>query len=402
MVAAGNLAGQIITIGSAPILSRLYSPAEFGVLATVSAIATIGAVLAPLTLHQAVHVPRDPTDAIALVRVSLNITALFCALYAGLAAVVCWSSGALQWAYVPIAAGASAVVDVLCYWATREGLFTLLVQSRLIGAVCGVGAMCLLSSWDVFGLLTGNTLGALASAAWLLTRFLRTATPRPNRPMRSILAQYRHFPLWRLPAGLLNTALNQMPLWMFSHVFGATVVGQYSLVQRAFNAPTVLVGSATNDVFQREAGQALRTRGECRAEFGRFAILLIGVGGSIALIIAAFGPPLFAAVFGEPWRDAGEMARWLALLFALRFVLSPLSALLIIAGRAGWDLVLQVWLLVGTAATWVVAVQTRSVSTTIVSLTVVAAMFYGANTVIARWIATGRLPACTIAQRNPG
>lgn len=397
-IAAGNLAGQALTIGSAPVLSRLYAPAEFGIFATVLTVVTIAGVVAPLALHQAVHVPREESTAIALTRASLKLTLIATAVFILAATAVCAVTGTLHWAFVPAAAAAAACIDILTYWSTREGRFRLLVQARFAGALLGVGAMLALSAWGVFGLLGGHTLGALATAGWLAAGFVRTApAPAPDAPtLGNLLRRFRHFPQWRLPAGLLNATITQFPLWIFSHVFGPAAVGQFSLTQRVFNAPTAMLGSAITDVFQREAGLALRTRGECRPEFRRFAALLFGIAIVIAGIVAWFGPGLFAWAFGEPWRPAGELARWLTPLFLLRFVLSPLTALLILASRAGLDLALQIWLLIGSAAAWVTALHTGSVAATITVLTAAVAVFYAGSIAVAARIASGRLPVADV------
>lgn len=401
LIAAGNLAGQVIVVGSAPLLSRLYAPADFGVFATIVAAATLGAVLTPLSLHQAIHVPTDPAVVARLVRASLRLALGGAALCLVPALVLVQTTKVSTWSLAPVTLAAAACADILTYWATREGLFRVLVQARLAGAILGVAGMVLLSRWHAMGLLAGHTLGACASALWLAWRFRNLAPTTGPVAVTTLLREYRYFPLWRLPATLLNTAVVQMPLWMFTQVFGPAIVGQFSMTQRVFNAPVTLLGSAIGDVFQREAGQALRTRRECRAEFGRFGLLLLGIGAVIAGMVGLFGPVLFAWVFGEPWREAGELARWLAPLFVLRFVFSPLSALLILGARPGLDLLLQLWLLAGNALAWWLAVRSESLPTTIIALTAASAVFYAGSTFVAWRIATARLPVGATHQPAP-
>jgi len=54
---------------------------------------------------------------------------------------------------------------------------------------------------------------------------------------------------------------------------------------------------------------------------------------------------LFAFAFGEVWRGAGTIAVWLLPLFALRFIASPLSYMVYIAGKQHIDLLWQIVLL---------------------------------------------------------
>jgi O-antigen/teichoic acid export membrane protein len=54
-----------------------------------------------------------------------------------------------------------------------------------------------------------------------------------------------------------------------------------------------------------------------------------------------FAPAAFAAAFGEPWREAGELARALALYIGLHFVASPLSVVTMAWGAQAWALKLS-------------------------------------------------------------
>ena len=54
------------------------------------------------------------------------------------------------------------------------------------------------------------------------------------------------------------------------------------------------------------------------------------------LLIA--GPTLFAAVFGEAWRNAGEMTRLLVPMYLARFVVTPVAQTLNVSGRQSQQL----------------------------------------------------------------
>ena len=62
---------------------------------------------------------------------------------------------------------------------------------------------------------------------------------------------------------------------------------------------------------------------------------------------------MFAAVFGEAWRPAGELAQILAPLCFLNFIASPLSYVFFVAGKQKVDLVWQVALFLTTLCAFV-------------------------------------------------
>ena len=68
-----------------------------------------------------------------------------------------------------------------------------------------------------------------------------------------------------------------------------------------------------------------------------------GAFASLPLVGALwlFAPAAFAWAFGEPWRDAGELAHALALYIGLHFVASPLAVVTMAWGAQAWALKLS-------------------------------------------------------------
>jgi O-antigen/teichoic acid export membrane protein len=65
------------------------------------------------------------------------------------------------------------------------------------------------------------------------------------------------------------------------------------------------------------------------------------------------GPPLFALVFGEPWRVAGVMAQALVVSQLARFVVMPVSQTLSLYNRLDLELLTSVLMMLGLAAAFV-------------------------------------------------
>lgn len=393
LVAGGNAAGQVITLAAAPVLARLYTPHAFGEFAIVVSITSVVAAMATLCFDQAIHAPPSREDAAGMARLALRYALLTSTTSLAIVATAILGFAApIHLWLLPALIAANAFSAIFSNWANREALFTSLVRARLVGAAVGTLATLGFFRAGTWGLIWGQTLGAAASAAWLGLVFLRTApSAASGASLPDLQRRFRAYPLWRMPADLINTAVGQVPLWIFGNVFGAATAGHFSLVHRVYQAPVTLVGNALRDVFVREAGEAYRTRGECAVEFDQFARTLAALGLLVCLPVVCFGPSLFAFVFGEPWRDAGSLARWLGLWYFLRFAISPLTAMLVLGTRLGIDLVLQSVLLLGVAATWAYATTTQSLTGTIVVLTAATFVFYGANYFISRALALGRL-----------
>jgi O-antigen/teichoic acid export membrane protein len=134
---------------------------------------------------------------------------------------------------------------------------------------------------------------------------------------------------------------------------GVKAAGLYALTQRVVAAPVSLLAASVLEVFKRESVHEFQTLGHCSSAY-RYtfkALLLLGVGPALVLLL--FSPTLFSWVFGPAWREAGQLAQYLAPLCLLNFIASPLSYVFFVAGKQKVDLVWQIALFCSTLAAFV-------------------------------------------------
>ena len=72
-VASGSAAAQLLLSLALPVLARLYTPAEYGVLAVYSAILTVLVVVASLRYESAIRLPREESSAGSLLVLTLGL-----------------------------------------------------------------------------------------------------------------------------------------------------------------------------------------------------------------------------------------------------------------------------------------------------------------------------------------
>jgi O-antigen/teichoic acid export membrane protein len=176
---------------------------------------------------------------------------------------------------------------------------------------------------------------------------------RPSPAMRHYLTRHQKFWRFSLPSNLLNVLVGQLPLFMIGARYGALAAGLFALTQRVLSAPVALLASSVLEVFKRQSVHDFQAHGNCRDAY-RYtfkALVLLGIGPSLVLLL--FSPQLFAWIFGENWRPAGEMAQILAPLYFLNFIASPLSYVFFVAGKQKMDLVWQVALFAMTVTVFV-------------------------------------------------
>ena len=348
--------GQVITIAASPALTRLYEPRDFGVMALFASVSAILVAFSTGQYHSAIVLPEDDFEGYAVLAGSVLLTALS----ASIALVGAVVAGAFV--EVPLGLAAAIAIYVLSlgvseslhHWLMRTTQFRLLARVRLLIVALSTGLTLSLGVYKTAnGLIIGAVVGQLIPTVYLALEVLRRL-PENRRVVASehitrALRRYRDFPRYSLPGELLNSAAYQMPTLLITRWFDTATTGLYSLTQRVLSMPMALVSRAVLDVFKQRASADYARDGQASVVFRKTFISLTAIGVPGFLLLALIAPPLFAWVFGPEWREAGEFARILSPMFALRFVASPLSYMLLIADRQRLNLVLQALLLVATA-----------------------------------------------------
>ena len=351
----GTAFAQALPIAVSPILTRLYTPEEFGVFAMYLAVASILGVLVTGRYELAILIPKQDRDDIHIAALSAVLSVLLSGLL--LLVVIAFNQPIAQllgapelsaWLYwVPASTLLSGIYQSLNYWSNRKSQYKRLAISRTVqsgsaslaqlgAGYAGVGAT---------GMVGGQLAGQVFSTA-VLTRLIYQEdkaliqTIQKNRII--VLAKkYLNFPKYMIPGQLFNVASGQAPLFILAIFFGPLVVGFYSLSQRVLVAPMSLVGGAIGDVYRNEAAKYYRENGNCLSVYKSAMAKLFILSLLVTLPILLFGPDLYSLIFGESWRQAGEIGSLLAIMIFFQGISSPTSQTVLLAGLQKIDLIWQ-------------------------------------------------------------
>jgi O-antigen/teichoic acid export membrane protein len=361
-IVSGSVVGQGLVILAYPLLTRLYDPAEFGLLTVFTSVVGMLSVISTAALEAAIPIPVEDRDAAAVAWASLFcvcLTALFTALVglvaaAPLAELLGVPPLADMWWLVALTVGIFGTYLVLSEWMVRDRSYGALGRRNLLQGVgqatTQVGAG--FAGVGPIGLLLGTGVGRLCAMGGLLSRRGLLRQPRPRlADVRAAFARFRRFPQLALPSALINSAGLELPLLLIAALYGDARAGLLGLAVRVIGGPTTIVGQAVNQVFTGESSAALRNpQGALGASIRRAVLRLVAVGFVPAALVAIAGPGLFGTVFGTEWAEAGEYARYLALGYLAQFAVIPVSPALWLLERQGRELawaVLRVLLTAG-------------------------------------------------------
>lgn len=400
----GTSLAQAIPIAISPILTRLYSPEEFGRFALYLAVAVIASVLVTGRYELAILLPRQDRDALHVAALAISLSILFST---GLLAIVIFfahpianllgDAALAPWLYwVPASTLLLGVYQSLNYWSNRKAQYKRLAISRTVQS--GSAALAQLGCGYVGSGAAGLVGGQLAGQA-LATSVLARLVWREDRGLIRTLGvprslafakKYINFPKYLIVAHGFNTASGQMPVLLLSALFNTTAAGFFTLTQRVMAAPMSLVAGALGDVFRQEASQAYIRQGNCKAIYEKTFKRLLSISIVPFSIFFLAAPELFAWVFGEQWRVAGEYAQILTPLAFLQFVTTPLSSVYVFAEKQRIDLLWQICLLILVTVSFFGGKFFTNEKIAIVMFSASYCLMYGVNGVVSYSLAAGR------------
>jgi len=134
----------------------------------------------------------------------------------------------------------------------------------------------------------------------------------------------------------MTTAVALIAAWQ-----GPAAAGFWGLALRYLKAPATLVGCAVSQALYPALAASGAATEESRRAPRRIMRTLEMLALPLVLALWLIPPAAYAAAFGAYWREAGELARALALYIGLHFVASPLSVATMAWGAQAWALKLS-------------------------------------------------------------
>lgn len=333
----GSGAGQILLFLAYPVISRLYSTADFGVLAIFTAISMPLTAVASFRYELALPGAKTREEAEQLAAACALITllvasgSLFLLSLSFLSERVreAFSGNILFIAFIPLAVLAGGTMRWLNYWYVRHRKFKVIAlgsvtQSSAMAATQIAGGALILGP---FGLLASQFFAPLAAFLFMTLK----AGPRPSAVWRvpatnvmAVVRRYRTFSVYGAPHAFVNATGQHLPSFLFASLLGLGPAGIFLMAQRILRHPADLTGEAIRQAAFPELVKAAENRKLASAVMRISAVLAL-VTLPALVIIVIYGPELFAVVLGEQWRESGTIASYLIFYVASSFLNVPVN-----------------------------------------------------------------------------
>jgi len=312
----GTTIAQAIPIAISPILTRIYTPEEFGIFALYISVASILSVVATGRYELAIMLPQKDEDALNIVALSILIS--FLVSFVALLIVFIFNSQITHllgnpeisfWLYfIPITVLLTGIYQSFNYWSNRKKQYKRLAMSRVIqsGTTATTNLGMGFGGFGSGGLILSRVLGQGLATVVLGKMVWREDSYRLKEIKRlkifALAKRYIKFPKYDIPSSIIYTIYTNMAIIFFTKFFEASVSGFYFFSNRIIKTPFSFFISAFSDVFYQKLSKT-KNYDEIAKEINLFSLKLFKIT-FIPFIIVIYSSYYYVEpIFGEKWKD---------------------------------------------------------------------------------------------------
>ncbi len=332
IVMSGTVIAQIIAYALYPIISRLFTPEDFGIFGSFSAVVGIIGSLITLDYSQALMLPKEKSDALNLFCLSIISTIFITLIVSTLSIIkpsIFYNLTKMQGIWPLILFVLTIVISGINYasqaWAVRSKAFKQTSASQVIRSIGSSGSRIIFGIFKTgsFGLIISNIIANFGATLNLI----RVVIPdlislRGNISLsriKSLSKEYIDFPLYSASQNFINAISSGLPVLLLTNFYGLAVAGAYAFGVNLIHAPMSLVLTALRQVLFQKACEYQNEGKGIYLLYIRTVLILFAMAIIPSLILIIWAPQIFAFIFGARWHLAGVLARsliiWLAVVF---------------------------------------------------------------------------------------
>lgn len=357
VVAGWTMIAQIIMVLASPIVSRLYTPTDFGIFAVYAGLATILSIIGCGNYDFAIPYAKNVETERSLVFLCVIILPLTTALVTIFMMVegeriFKWFNVLFKTEYVwaiPSTMFVLCCFSITQHLALRKKNYLQYAQGNVVQSVAtvvfqvGFGMVVFPS-----GLILGYFLGRLSAAIFAVSAAIglsQICYERSDLKIKQVAARYKKFPVFLTWSSIFHHVSSEILVFTMAAFFQPATAGLVSLSQRVLQLPAIVLTNAVGKVFislAQDAKRAGMLTSITETVVKTLAIIAIPCFSIIGLV----APNAFSLIFGPSWHMAGVYAQCLLPWITIMFIAAPLSAVLTTLQKQEYELFFQIILFV--------------------------------------------------------
>ena len=360
VVATGTLAAQLLNVAFSPIITRLFTPEQFGIQGLFVSILSVIAPVVTLSLPLAIVVAKSQSEELALHRVTRTLSfiiagAMIVALVGGqhqINGLFKLPADSLVLFLLPL--GVVLTADQLSweYRAVRHEQFrassVASFGQALATNIAKVGLGLVMPS--AFTLSAANAVSPGFKALLMSLNYRKQVKVAPEdrdaskrMTVTDLVKRRRDFVLFRTPNDVISAASHALPVILLALLFTPAIAGFYTLARSVLNLPAQVLAKSVGDVLYFRFAQLHRAHSSMVRLLSKSTLGLLAISSVLLGLFALVAPPMFAFVFGKEWREAGVVGIWMSLWIVFYLANVPASKAAVVIRKQNAMLILSIF-----------------------------------------------------------
>lgn len=322
---SANVVAQVIGLIVYPILTRIYSPEDFGLLNLFLSISGVLVILSTAEYYNAIVLPKNDKEGVGV----FYLCACILFLVVGLTALSVFFSDKLALLFntpalanyywlMPILVLVLGGWNILNYWYVRCARYGSISRYQLsqstFSAVTkiGFGHLGVLQGGMIYSIVLAPLISLIISLVSLARDKMVSGWSRPSwNNIKHVAYRYYKFPLYTLPRSFVNMVAGQLPVLLLTPLYGSQYVGWWSMALLLGFMPISMITKSIYQVLYQYTTDRVNNNQPIGVYFRRFTIFVLVLGAPLFGILYWFLPDLTLLFLGEGWDETGVYLRWM-------------------------------------------------------------------------------------------
>lgn len=344
MILSSGIA-QVILIITTPIITRLYSPTEFGEFTIFSNIAMILIPIINARYDLLIVNTKNDRSANILSQISFLISLLILLILIPIFAISAWlyPNFILDFIFIIIMLFLVSLTNIFTNYLNKERKYKVLSLINVFRA----GSMALLQI--IFGLLALGSLGLIIgfSLSYIAGITLGYKTfkkhfniVRDKEETKALFLENKNQLVYSTPSILLNSLSFSVVVFFIGILYTNTEVGIYGMAIRVLGIPVTIISLGLSKIFMQQANDYYIEHGNFRNLLLKFSFILVIVSIILYVPLYLFSEELVNILLGHSWVDAITVIKIVIPLFVIRLIVSTVSLSVIVLQKQQLELIL--------------------------------------------------------------
>jgi Membrane protein involved in the export of O-antigen and teichoic acid len=357
---SGTALGQLIAFLAYPALTRLYSNAEFGILASFLSVCGILTALSTGRYEESFVIAKDKKETTSLVGLSLKLLFAFSLLFFIILlffrkeslALFKWDALEPFWVYIPLTIFFTGLFNLFNNLATREKQFKRMTSSSLTQNLVSTAAKLVFGflSFTGIGQILSNLLSYLGGNLpfYSLRGYIKDALKGRWKDEKQVAIKYKDFPTYNLGRLFVSNISLNLPFLLLLSYFddGQAKLGLYSLSFILLYRPIQLIANVLYLTFFENSTSSTRNNKSILPQLQKYWISLCKFILPCFILAGIVARPVFQFIFGSDWNESGLYFQYLLPWMFMMTMVSPVYFIPILFNQQNKALIIEIIFLI--------------------------------------------------------